>query len=146
VVGSVTLLVLVATAPVDEALPLAEPWSWWVALSCGVGSVALLLLADRVRLSSWPWTASVFLVFSAISLAFFVQETTEDAILSSAEPVVAAFTLLIASVGVALLLRWTAHVWPVTVAALAVWGLALVIAIYRARRSVGLDEFNLLRG
>ena len=48
--------------------------------------------------------------------------------MSSAEPVVAALTLLIASVGVALLLRWTAHVWPVTVAALAVWGLALVIA------------------
>ncbi len=34
----------------------------------------------------------------------------------------------------------------VLAAAEAAVGLALVIAIYRARRSVGLDDFNLLRG
>ncbi len=128
VAGSVGVLVLLATAPVDEALPLPEPWSWWVALSCGGGSVALLVLADRVRLSSWPWVGAVFLVISAISLAVFVQATTEDFAASEAEPAVAALTLLIAAVGVAVLLRRLQHVWPVTLAALAMWSLALFLS------------------
>ena len=127
-VGSVTVLVLLSTAPVDEALPLSEPWSWWVALSCGAGSITLLLLADRARLSSWPWVAALFLVVSAIALAVYVPEVTDRVTVSDVEPVVAAVTLLGTSVVVAALLRRTPHVWPVTSAGLTIWGLAVFLA------------------
>jgi hypothetical protein len=127
VAGALVAVAVVASAPSDDALPLAEPWSWWVALACGAGAVALFLLANRVRLVAWPWVGAWFLVVSAVAIAVYVQELTDDAVTGDVEPVAAAITLVVAAVGMAAALRRTLHPWPVTVAALTVWTVAVVL-------------------
>jgi hypothetical protein len=127
VAGALVAVTVVASAPSDDALPLAEPWSWWVAITCGAGAVALLLSANRVHLRSWPWVGAWFLVVSAVAVAVFVQELTDDALVAEVDPVVAALTLALGAVGIAAALRRTPHPWPVTISALTVWTVALLL-------------------
>ena len=127
VAGALVAVTVVASAPSDDAVPLAEPWSWWVALTCGAGAVGLILLADRAGLVAWPWVGAWFLVVSAGAIAGYVQALTDDLTPGEAEPVVAALTLVVAAVVTAAGLRRTAHPWPVIASALTVWTVALLL-------------------
>lgn len=128
VAGALVAVTVVASAPSDDALPLAEPWSWWVALTCGAGAVGLILLADRARLAAWPWVGAWFLVVSGGAVAVYVVDLTDDLTRGDVEPVVASLTLVVAAVAMAAALRPTGHPWPVTVAALAVWVGGLILS------------------
>ncbi len=129
IVGAVVVVTMLATAPADDALPLSEPWSWWVALVCLSSGVGLVLAADRVRLRSWPWVGAWFLVVAAAALAEAVQQWTQDVTVSDFDAVVAAATLAVASVTISVsLLRLTPHQVPVATATLSVWSLSLVVS------------------
>lgn len=119
VTGATAASVMLVSAPADDALPFTEPWTWWVALVSGGVGVLLLLLADRARLKSWPWLATVLLVVASIALAFTVPEV---------EAPMAAGLMLVAVVAIALGRRVLPHPSPVAVAMLAVWVLALLTA------------------
>ena len=127
VTSAVLVIALLATAPLNDALPLDEPWTWWSAAICLAGGVSLLVAADRFGLRSWPWVAAFYLVVGSITAAAYVESLASDTVAPELEVVVFASTLVIASALVAALLRRTPHPWPVTIAVVSLWALAVLI-------------------
>jgi hypothetical protein len=137
VASAVLVIALLATAPLNDALPLDEPWTWWSAGICLAGGVGLLVTADRFGLASWPWVAACYLVVGSITAAAYMQLLTSDAVAPELEVVIFASTLVIAAVLVAVMLRRTAHPWPVTIAAVTLWSVAVLIAWSSALSTAG---------
>ena len=137
VASAVLVIALLATAPVNEALPLDEPWTWWAAVVCLAGAVGLLVAADHFKLAAWPWVGTLYLVVGSITAAAYMQTLSSDTVALELEVVVLASTLVIAAVLVALSLRRTRHPWPVTVAAVTLWSLAVLIAWSSALSTAG---------
>ncbi|MDH5278539.1 MAG: hypothetical protein OEW53_05820 [Actinomycetota bacterium] len=75
--GATLTLALLATAPADEAVPLGDAWAWWAAAVLLLGAVALLLLADELRVRTWPPLAAVSLVLGALVLAGYLADRGE---------------------------------------------------------------------
>jgi hypothetical protein len=118
-------IALVATAPGDGAIPLDDPWSWWVALSCISGAVVLLVLADRLKLASWPWVGTWYLVIGSIAGAAFVHSLAEPRMDDDLAPLLASLGLLAASVLILVMLPHVAsHRAATTASGSLVWALA----------------------
>jgi len=137
VTSTVLVIALLATAPLNDALPLDEPWTWWSSAVCLAGAVSLLVAANRFRLTSWPWVAAFYLVVGSITAAAYVQSAANDTVASELDVVVLAAILVTAAVLVAVMLRRTAHPWPVTVAVVTVWALAVLIMWSSALSTAG---------
>ncbi|MCZ3387251.1 MAG: hypothetical protein LH630_09890, partial [Actinomycetia bacterium] len=83
---------------------------------------------DRVHLAGWPWVSAGFLVVGSISIAVFIEQLTDDVVVSDVDAVIVALSLVVAAVALAVSLRGSPHTVPVNVAVLVVWGLAVAIA------------------
>lgn len=128
VLGALLTLAVLATAPADAAVPVPDPWWWWVAMVCAIGSLLLLLLADRVGLRGWPWVAAGSLSVAVVAVAGLVLELVDDSLVRDAGSVVVAGVLVVGAAVLALAARGLPHRGAVTGAALALWGLAVVLA------------------
>lgn len=138
IAGSLVAVTFVATAPADDAVPLGDSWSWWVAVVCLGAGVGLVLAADRVRLRSWPWVGAWFLFVGSLAVASTVLDASQDSVPTDVEPVVITAALAaMAGVLAVALLRLLPHRAAVTTAVLALWGLALVVAWGTAVSSPG---------
>lgn len=102
-VGAALTLGLLALAPVDDAVALGGSWAWWSASVLLVGGVALLLLAHRLAVRTWPWLATVSLFVGSVVLGAFVavESSVDDAV----RPFLASVVLLALAAGSVLLVR-----------------------------------------
>jgi hypothetical protein len=145
VAGALAAVTFVATAPADDALPLGDSWSWWVAVVCLGAGVALLLAADRARLRSWPWVGAWFLVVGSVAAAAAVLDALGDEVPSDIEPVVITGALTVMSAALALLvLRALPHRAAVTTAVLTLWALSLAVAWSTATSTPGARPWTAL--
>ncbi len=102
-VGAALTLGVLASAPVDDALPLGDHWAWWPAAILLVGSLVLLLLAHRWTVVTWPALAGLSLLVGSLVLAGFVADraTVDDTV----RPLFFAGVLLVLAPAEALLVR-----------------------------------------
>jgi hypothetical protein len=129
VAGALIAMALINTAPVDGAVPLDEPWPWWVALWSFTGAAALMALANRMRLRSWPWVAAVYLVVGSVALGGWAADWVNESASAHSESLAFATVVAAASVGISLgLRRFADHRVPLMSAVLVVWSLALVVS------------------
>jgi hypothetical protein len=134
VAGAALAVALVTTAPIDGAIPLDEPWTWWVALSAIACAVALMVLADRMRMRSWPWVSALYLVVGSVALGVWAAENVPDSELADPESLTFATVVAVASVAISLGLRrftehrHASHQAALTSAVLSLWALALTVA------------------
>jgi hypothetical protein len=127
--GWVLMTGFMATAPGDDAIPVSEPWTWWVALVAAASGSAMLVLANRFAMRTWPVIASGWLVIASIAFGVWIAEATDH--LSVADRAPLAFALAVAATAPAVSLafgRLTRHRLALTVVMLIDWSLAVLVA------------------
>jgi hypothetical protein len=102
-VGAALVLGLLALAPVDDAVPLGGAWAWWPAVVLLVSGVALLLLAHRFAVLTWPALAALSLFVGSVVLGVFVA--TEASVDDPVRPFLAGVVLLATAAFSVLLVR-----------------------------------------
>ncbi|MFL6178710.1 MAG: SCO7613 C-terminal domain-containing membrane protein [Actinomycetes bacterium] len=127
--AAVLTVALVNTAPADGAIPLDEPWAWWVALCSRSAAVVLFILAKHKKMRSWPWVAAMYLVIGSVALGAWAAESVHHLDAANAESL--AFATVVAAASGALSLglrRVIKHRAALMSAVLVAWSLALIVA------------------
>ncbi len=140
-VGAGLLVVLIALAPLGDAVPLGQRWAWWSAAALLVGGVALVLLGHVWAVRSWPPLAGAALGVGSFVLAGWAADTVANSDLGEelAAPSAALVLLGVAAVEwlLARRLPWhpSAPMWASAAAWLAATAAALLsgLAIADAR-------------
>jgi hypothetical protein len=126
--GAVLSVALLATAPLDDAIPVSGSWTWWVALVAGAAGAAMLVLSERLGLRVWPVIAFGWLVIASLAFATWTSQLSDE-LAANIEGLAFAVGLAVAAVAASLTFqRSVGHRVAVTVVVLVDWSLAVLVA------------------